>query len=120
MLPQKRLNQRNCVIAPIARAVLASSGVLLTARAGATEADWVSGVYGSWTDGTHWSTAPNYPNNGNPNGGDAYDVVIAAPGAPFPYTVSLDARLTPTDVVNVNSVTIGSSSATLLLNAGIL
>ena len=71
-----------------------------------------SGVTGSWTDPTQWSTDPNYPNNGTPSG-VTYDAVINAPGTD-PYTVTLNSNVT------VDSVTMDSPSATFSQTGGTL
>ena len=39
------------------------------------EAIW-TGSSGNWNNGTNWSTNPNFPNNGQPNSGDLYDVTL--------------------------------------------
>jgi hypothetical protein len=86
---------------------------LVSARAGASEitSTW-SGNSGDWTDGTQWSTNPNYPNNGTPSG-VSYDALINAPGAGA-YTVSLSTSIT------TDSVTLSSPNATLSQTGGTL
>jgi hypothetical protein len=86
---------------------------VMAARAGAAEitSDW-SGNTGNWTDGTQWSTNPNYPNNETPASVE-YDAEITAPGAGA-YTVSLASTVT------TDSLTLGSPNATLLQTGGTL
>lgn len=67
--------------------------------------EWLIASNGNWTDGSKWSTAPVYPNNGSPNAGDTYHVVVAATGNP--YTVTLN------DDIAVRSLLFDSSDAQL-------
>jgi hypothetical protein len=80
--------------------------VLAASRAawGQTDARWVGPVNGNWTDGSKWSTAPLFPNNGSPAGG-SYRAVIDAAGA-APYRVSLDQD------VSVSGVVLNAAGAT--------
>src|SRR5262249_41145133 len=71
-------------------------------------ANWLSAVSGNWTTPSLWSTNPAYPNNGSVT----YAPQIAATGAA--YTVSL------TTSVTVDSLLLNSSTATLLVNGGML
>jgi hypothetical protein len=72
---------------------------------------WLSPTSGNWTTASNWSTNPFYPDNGQPNAGDQYQVLIDKTGAP--YTVSLTPKPT------VSSVTINSSDAHLQLVDGL-
>src|SRR4029079_2504032 len=40
---------------------------------------------GNWSDGSNWDINPNFPNNGQPNSGDLYDVTLDNGG-----TITLD------------------------------
>ena len=51
-------------------------------------ANW-TGTTGNWSNGTNWSTNPNFPNNGQPNPGDVYDAILANGG-----TITLDIPIT--------------------------
>ena len=73
----------------------------------AIESSWLSANNGKWTDASQWSTSPDFPDNGRPNAGDPYTVLIDATGAP--YFVSLNGS------VSVDEVTIDSMDATLAL-----
>src|SRR6185369_16741527 len=64
-----------------------------TAARAQTQANWLTGTSGNWTDPTLWSTNPNFPNNGQPTAGTTYAANIAAAGT---YTVTLNAPVTVT------------------------
>ncbi|MBN2578345.1 MAG: PEP-CTERM sorting domain-containing protein [Pirellulales bacterium] len=70
-------------------------------------AAWIDGT-GDWTDGTRWSTSPDYPNNGTPVGA-TYNVVVDAPSATA-YTVSLSGV-----TVTIDSLLVDSANATVRL-----
>lgn len=76
---------------------------------GQTTATWSSAGTGNWTDGTKWSTNPNYPNNDTPPG-STYWANIAATGSP--YQISLSAPL------NLVGATLSSPDATVNQSAG--
>jgi hypothetical protein len=71
--------------------------------------EWLTASNGNWTDPSKWSTNPIYPNNGAPNVGDEYDVLINATGAP--YTVSI------VNNIAVSALTIDSPNATVSLDS---
>ena len=48
-----------------------------------------TGTSGNWSDGTRWSTNPNFPNNGQPGANDLYDATLSN-GA----TITLDLPIT--------------------------
>lgn len=73
---------------------------------------WLNAVDGDWVDGSLWSTTPQFPNNDLPTVGDQYDVFIDATGGA--YTVSLKEN------VNVSSITLDSTDATLWHESGSL
>jgi hypothetical protein len=74
----------------------------LSGMAGAqVTAFWNSPVSGNWTNGSLWSSAPDFPNNGL----QIYDVVINVGGTA--YTVTLDQNIT------IRDFTIDSVDATL-------
>ena len=73
-----RLARRSICILAVSGATRYAPGSSL----GATASSWLAPVSGSWTDGTKWSTAPFFPNNGEPLG-TTYDVTIGSPNVPF-------------------------------------
>src|SRR4051794_38842007 len=83
-------------------AVAANAAALTRAISAQTLASWLTPVDGSWTDGSRWSTNPNFP-SGN------YDATINAIGTP--YMVSLPTSIT------INNFTLDSTDATLLQTA---
>lgn len=89
----------------LAAALVAASGPAW----GQTAASWLSPVGGTWTDGSKWSTNPNYPNDGMPSG-FTYDATIAATGTA--YGVGLSSDLT------VQSFTLNSGDATFTQSGG--
>ena len=97
----------------IASAVLAWAGVTRLVVADTT-ASWSSAVNGSWTDGTKWSSHPNYPDNGIPTGIN-YNVSVAAPGTGgTSYSISIGQNIT------VDALTINSSAAMVQQDAGVM
>ncbi|MGE5609428.1 MAG: hypothetical protein ACM359_09250 [Bacillota bacterium] len=65
---------------------------------------------GSWGESTRWSTDPQVPNNGSPEEQSTYDVFFDAVGSP--YRIGLEGD------VDVNSLCLDSSDATLLQTRG--
>jgi hypothetical protein len=91
----------------------AIGGVVFASRAGgATSTSWLLPADDSWTDPLAWSTNPVYPNNGQPNPADLYNVTIGASGSP--YTVTLNSDIT------ISSLLVNSTDATLAQSAGTL
>jgi hypothetical protein len=74
-----------------------------------TVSHWLGAANGVWTDGSKWSTSPNYPDNGRPNAADTYSARIDSLGAP--YTVSLVGE------IEVSDLTIDSANATLAVGS---
>ncbi|MBX3382383.1 MAG: hypothetical protein KF864_02635 [Phycisphaeraceae bacterium] len=97
---------------------LAAGGVVSVYAASAlaqTTATWQGAVSGNWTDGSRWSTNPDFPNNSGPN---TFNAVINALGTP--YTVSLDADITIQSLALESPDAILSMGASrLTLNAGL-
>lgn len=88
LLSRRLLSAFFLVSAPLAGSVFA--GV----------ATW-DGSAGNWSDVSHWSTAPYYPNNGTPTGA-TYDVTIGA------GSVNLDVSPTVGDIT-LGTATLGGS-----------
>src|SRR5437764_7606767 len=57
-------------------ALLAAALGILQVSAFANAASWIAPISGSWTDGSKWSTAPNFP-------GSDDEAQIIATGAPY-------------------------------------
>ena len=87
-----------------AAASVAVLGMSPRSWAAQVTARW-DGTTNNWSSGAHWSTAPNYPNNGTPSG-SLYDVVIDSAGS-GPYTVTLDVDAA------INSLSLNNANATL-------
>ncbi len=79
------------------------------AQTPATWGPYNGSLDGSWLDGRHWSTNPNYPNNGfpNPPGGETYSAIISAGGT---YTVSIPSG---SPNITVSNLTLSDAGATL-------
>src|SRR5881398_1486318 len=90
---RRRRAVRAVALAAGATWVVAGVGANLL-RAQTVTASWLSAVSGNWTDGTKWSTSPDYPNN---NGTTNYNAAISPVGSP--YTIGLF------DPVNLGTVT---------------
>jgi hypothetical protein len=72
----------------------------------ANSANWLTTTSGNWTDPSKWSSAPFYPNNGNP-AGTTYNAAIAPAGSSA-FTVTF------TGTVALDSLTLNNTAATLL------
>ena len=66
--------------------------------------NWLAASDGEWQDQANWSTGV-FPNNGTPNLGDQYDVVIDATGAG--YAVDIFDTTAPFNIT-INSLTLDS------------
>jgi len=99
-----RRHRRSAILMSISAAALATNLSPL-ARADTT-ATW-DGTTNNWSSAAHWSTNPNYPNNGTP-AGTLYDVIVSA------GTVTLNVNPT-IQLMNMSGGTIsGSDSLTIL------
>ncbi len=88
----------------VCRAALIFVGSLVGPLAGAdTTANW-DGATGNWTDATHWSTDPVFPNNNAP---DVFDVGINA------GSVTLDQAITINQLALSGGILSGTGSLTL-------
>jgi fibronectin-binding autotransporter adhesin len=92
-------------------AALAVGAIDRQALSDVTES-WIAGAGGNWTTAADWSPSTNYPNNGTPAGTN-YQASISLPGSSA-YAVSVNSNIA------VDSLTIGSSNATLSDTAGTL
>jgi hypothetical protein len=79
---------------------------VIQAASAQTASQWGSAVSGSWSDATKWSPAV-MPNNGSPTADDTYDVTLNATGSAYTVTGNVAA--------SINSLTLNSADATLLL-----
>ena len=93
-----------------ATALLASAAGLTaqTAQSADSTSSWLNAVSGDWEDDSFWDTT-FFPNNGN-GGFATHEAIINATGAP--YTVTLNTN------PSLDSLTIGSEDAELLLTPG--
>lgn len=58
---------------------IVATGMLLEDTRAQTAATWTAGT-GSWSAAGNWSTNPTVPNNGQPGGGDTYNVTLGTNG----------------------------------------
>src|SRR3954470_8664976 len=110
MAAQSQLRRSQYHRAVIAAAVATSViTIVATDRLSAqtVTASWLSPVSGNWTDGTQWTSSPDYPSN---NGTTNYNAAITPVGSP--YTIELS------DPVNLGTVTMSSGDATLNIGPG--
>lgn len=82
---------------------------LATSAQAAIPATWLAPISGAWTEAANWSTAPHYPDNGQPPGVD-YDVTLAAAGTFHSVSLSTD--------ITVSSLRLDSLLALLDQSAG--
>jgi hypothetical protein len=101
-----------CRFPQIARLTLAA-GIIPAASSFAqpVQSAWNSATEGAWTQASHWSTNPYYPNNNNPPG-TQYNAIINA-GTAF-YHIQL------TDPIALNQFIILDPNVTIDHNAGTL
>ncbi len=104
-----RIRSRLALAASVATV---ACGLRIQVATADTTAMWTSQTSGNWTDPTHWSTNPNYPNNGTPVGTD-YQALIDATGL-SPFTVTLNSN------VSLDGLSLNSSKATLSQTGGTL
>src|SRR5687767_9126719 len=112
-LPRRRRKQALIVVAAQAAMGASVLAVCVPARAGVTDASWLGGQSGQWTDPTRWTTNPFYPDDGTPPG-SLYHAWITAPAATAPFTVDLGAP------VRVQILTLDAPTATLAHGGGTL
>ncbi|MEZ6115401.1 MAG: hypothetical protein R3C28_02340 [Pirellulaceae bacterium] len=62
-----------------------------------TESRWLDSTSGDWTDGTRWSTSPNFPQNNQPSPGIGYDVLLDNPGD-YQVRLAQDATVDSIDI----------------------
>ncbi len=82
--------------------------LVLPAR-GQVTSEWLNPVSGLWDNPTLWTTDPYYPQNGQPDSGAIYDVLIDAAGSPYTITCGLP--------VVLNHLLIDSPDATLTVTS---
>ena len=71
------------------------------------DAIWINGN-GSWSDGTKWSSNPNFPDNGQPNSGDLYSATLANGS-----TITLDLPITIQNFTLSSGTVTGANSLTV-------
>ena len=70
-------------------------------------ANWMGGS-GNWSAGSNWDINPNFPNNGQPGGGDRYDATLANGG-----TITLDIPITIEKLTLASGTITGANNLTL-------
>ncbi|MBI2824274.1 MAG: PEP-CTERM sorting domain-containing protein [Planctomycetia bacterium] len=71
---------------------IVSSALTSKLARGQVTSTWDGNILlGNWTDGTRWSTAPVYPNNGQPLPGDTYNAVITAGNVELDQDIAIQA-----------------------------
>jgi hypothetical protein len=81
------------------------------------QSSWTSATDGGWTQASHWSTNPYYPNNNNPPG-TQYDAIINAGTAFYDIQLSDSISLNQLIIADPN-VTIDHGAGTLTLTTGL-